>query len=112
SEAARQEDFQDRTTLVGLLEVVLDCSHSGCVMNDVDYRVTYWNPAAERIFGFTREEVAGKLPYETFVPPGARPYFDSIRERVAYGDLGAHAACEHVIKEGRTICCEWYNRPL
>jgi len=112
SEAARQELFQDRDTLLALLEVVLDRSPIGCVMNDVDYRVTYWNPAAERIFGFTREEVAGKLPYETFVPPGARPYFDGIRERVAHGDLGAHAASEHVTKDGRTIYCEWYNTPL
>jgi len=95
-----------------LLQLVLDRSPVGCVMNDTDFRVIYWNPAAEQIFGFSQEEALGKLPYETFVPPRAKAYVESVRERTASGDTGANGASECVTKDGRTIFCEWYNTPL
>jgi PAS domain S-box-containing protein len=33
------------------------------ISSDVDGRVTAWNPAAERIFGWPADEVIGKLPH-------------------------------------------------
>ena len=66
-----------------MLQLVLDRSPIACVMNDTDFRITYWNPAAEQIFGFSKEEALGKLPYETFVPHTARAYVESVRERTA-----------------------------
>ena len=95
-----------------LLQLVLDRSPIACVMNDTDFRITYWNPAAEQIFGFSKEEALGKLPYETFVPHTARAYVESVRERTAGGDTGANGASECVTKDGRAIFCEWYNTPL
>jgi len=95
-----------------LLQLVLDRSPIACVMNDTDFRITYWNPAAEQIFGFSKEEALGKLPYETFVPHTARAYVESVRERTAGGDTGANGASECVTRDGRAIFCEWYNTPL
>jgi len=95
-----------------LLQLVLDRSPIACVMNDTDFSITYWNPAAEQIFGFSKEEALGKLPYETFVPHTARAYVESVRERTAGGDTGANGASECVTKDGRAIFCEWYNTPL
>ena len=42
---------------------------------DREFRVVYWNPAAERIFGWTTEEVTGKVA--DFLLPaqrGRRPW--------------------------------------
>src|SRR5678816_2070138 len=61
-----------------------------CITNDRDFRITSWNPAAERIFGYSREEAVGKHPYELFVPPDQVAYVESIRERIARGEMDAH----------------------
>lgn len=37
------------------------------VIND-EGRITYWNPAAERMFGYTKEEVLGKKMYKIIIP--------------------------------------------
>jgi diguanylate cyclase (GGDEF)-like protein/PAS domain S-box-containing protein len=43
-----------------LLRCILDSVGDGVYMVDMDRRITYWNRAAERITGFSREEVMGK----------------------------------------------------
>ena len=35
---------------------------------DEQAKVTYWNPAAEKIFGYTSEEAMGKSIHELVVP--------------------------------------------
>jgi PAS domain S-box-containing protein len=49
---------------------------------DLEGRVTLWNPAAERVFGWTQEEVIGRLPPH-FV--GAQEFADTL-ERARLGD--------------------------
>lgn len=98
--------------LLQRFRLVLDFSPIGCVMNDVNFRVTYWNPAAERIFGFTRQDVLGKLPYDTFVPASSRPAVERVQQAVARGETVSPAVSEHLTKDGRTIVCEWHNTPI
>jgi PAS domain S-box-containing protein len=98
--------------LLQRFRLVLDFSPIGCVMNDVNFRVTYWNPAAERIFGFSRQDVLGKLPSDTFVPASSRAVVEQVRQAVARGETVSPAISEHVTKEGCTIICEWHNTPL
>jgi PAS domain S-box-containing protein len=38
------------------------------ILLDDTGKITYWNPAAERIFGYTKEEVAGKKLDEVIIP--------------------------------------------
>jgi PAS domain S-box-containing protein len=104
-----QRDLQ--ATLLRL-QVVLDRMPIGCVLIDADFRITYWNPAAERIFGFTKEDVLGKLPYETFVPPDQRDHVEAIRQQMTAGAMDSHGQTENVTKDGRRIICEWYHTPL
>lgn len=44
-----------------------------CIILDKSFLVTDWNPAAERIFGFTRTEVIGCSPFDLMIPESARP---------------------------------------
>ncbi|MFQ5422650.1 MAG: PAS domain S-box protein [Phycisphaerae bacterium] len=42
--------------------------HDAVILTDAEGRITDWNPAAERTFGFTKDEVIGKSP-ELLNPP-------------------------------------------
>jgi PAS domain S-box-containing protein len=78
---------------------------------DVGGRVTKWNPAAERIFGYAKEQALGQH-FSVFVP---QPALESVNH--VAGDLfdskgGYRSTNENITKDGRTILCDWYNTPL
>ncbi|WP_162683606.1 hybrid sensor histidine kinase/response regulator [Gemmata obscuriglobus] len=82
------------------------------LLSDEANRYTYWNSAAERVFGFARAEVLGKRPFEVVVPARARGAAESTFARLATGDRDAHEVAENVTKSGREILCEWHHAPL
>jgi diguanylate cyclase (GGDEF)-like protein/PAS domain S-box-containing protein len=48
---------------------LIDHAAAGFVAMDAAGRVSDWNPAAEAIFGWTREEILGRRMTETIMPP-------------------------------------------
>lgn len=84
----------------------------GYIVWDKDFQTVTWNPAAEKIFGFTFDEVKGRHPYEIIVPREAQPQVDDIWHRSLAGDESAHSVNENRTKDGRTIVCDWTNTPL
>ncbi len=83
----------------------------GCVIADPELRIIDWNPAAEKIFGYRREEVLGMDAY-LLVAQASRVYVQGIHRRLVSGDMTANTVNENVTKDGRTILCEWSNTPL
>jgi two-component system, cell cycle sensor histidine kinase and response regulator CckA len=81
-------------------------------MYDQEFRITYVNPEAERMFGFSRDELIGKHPKEVLVPPAAHQRLDELFERVRKGEMTAHGTAENLRKDGSAITCDWYNTPL
>lgn len=77
-----------------------------------EFRVEEWNPAAERIFGYTREEALGKHAYELIVPPDVIPTVDKIWADLLAGDTSSHSINRNVRKDGTVLTCEWFNTPL
>jgi two-component system, cell cycle sensor histidine kinase and response regulator CckA len=78
---------------------------------DPQFCVAAWNAAAERIFGFSREEALGQ--HATFiVPPAFRKHVDQVWQGLIEGKGGTRSANDNITKDGRTISCEWYNTPL
>ncbi|HTY74568.1 MAG TPA: PAS domain S-box protein [Candidatus Nanoarchaeia archaeon] len=78
---------------------------------DLDFKVTKWNSAATRIFGFTCEEAIGQ--HANFILP------ESVKEQVnGVWDLllaqkgGSRLTNENMTKAGKTITCAWFNTPL
>jgi PAS domain S-box-containing protein len=63
---------------------VIDSSPLALVEFGLDTRIRLWNPAAERIFGWTREEILGRdgLP---MAPPSKRAESEDLFERVRAG---------------------------
>ncbi len=95
-----------------LLELILNRMPIGCFVVNPDFTFGYINPAAESIFGFSREEILGKSPYDTVVPESARPAVEGIERRLYQGAMDAHIINQNITKDGRNITCEWSNTPM
>jgi two-component system cell cycle sensor histidine kinase/response regulator CckA len=78
---------------------------------DLDFRVAAWNPSAERIFGYSRQEAVGQHA-RFIVPPQFREHVDKVWQALLRQQGGHRSTNDNVTKDGRTISCEWYNTPL
>ena len=104
-----KESLKEREAL---LQLQFERMPIGCITWDLKFRVVSWNPAAEKIFGFTEEEAKGKHPYDIIVPKDAQPLVDTIWQRLIEGDITAHSENENITKDGGIINCYWVNTPL
>ncbi|WP_339105260.1 PAS domain S-box protein [Haloterrigena salinisoli] len=83
------------------LEAILESSPTAVVALDTDDTVTLWNPAAERIFGWTEDEVLGEpLP---FVPDDRAEDHREIFERLFDGESITGRETQRVTKTGDRI---------
>ncbi|MHC4926615.1 MAG: c-type heme family protein [Planctomycetota bacterium] len=84
----------------------------GVIEWDLDFRVTSWNPAAEAVFGYSREEAMGRTAAELILPKGPIPRVERVCADLLEGKGGTRCTNENICKNGRIIFCEWYNTPL
>ncbi|MBN2115854.1 MAG: PAS domain S-box protein, partial [Anaerolineales bacterium] len=78
---------------------------------NLDFKAVTWNPAAERIFGYTREEALGR--HASFiVPKQTQPLVDQVWQALLAQKGGTYSANENLTRDGRLITCEWFNAPL
>lgn len=104
---------EERATLLARLELHIERMPLGYLLFDADLRVTDWNPAANKIFGFGKSEILGMgPPFQKILPPSEQKQADEVILRIRSGDMAAHAVSKNLTKDGRTITCEWYNTPL
>ena len=79
---------------------------------DLEFRITEWNPSAERIFGWPASEAMGKRAYDLLVPPDGRPAAAKVWGAVVEGsDINSQAVLDNCTRDGRRIVCEWFNTP-
>jgi PAS domain S-box-containing protein len=78
---------------------------------NTDGDIVDWNPAAETIFGYRRDEVLGH-PSTLIVPLAAQAKVKQIKAKLWYDKQVARSCNQNITKDGRTIICEWYNTPL
>ncbi|RLF66779.1 MAG: hypothetical protein DRN57_06410 [Thermoplasmata archaeon] len=50
------------------LKAITDASQDAIIMIDNEGRIIFWNPSAERIFGYTEAEILGKDLHQTIAP--------------------------------------------
>jgi len=79
---------------------------------NTNFEVVDWNHAAEKIFGYTKEEMLGKQPIGTIVSESLEELVDETWQSLLNNKGGERNANENITKDGRTILCEWYNTPL
>ena len=74
--------LQDPRSMASFLEVAFDA----VVTFDPQERVTSWNPAAGKMFGWTAQEALGKTPAELFWPADVPVKNESRQQRQARGN--------------------------
>ena len=65
---------------------LLDAVGEAVIATDLDGRVVHWNPAAERLYGWSRDEVMGRDIVELNVPEQARDQAAQITAQVLTGE--------------------------
>jgi diguanylate cyclase (GGDEF)-like protein/PAS domain S-box-containing protein len=78
---------------------------------DTNFFVVDWNPAAERIFGYSKAEAIGRHAME-LLPESAQPHAAQTWASLLSGPDGANNTNENRTKDGRIIYCDWYNTQL
>ncbi|MCF6334776.1 MAG: PAS domain S-box protein [Spirochaetales bacterium] len=81
----------------------------GYVEWDLNYRIIDWNASAERIFGYSREEVLGK-GFEFLVSENIFEDIKSVFDSLIYETGGRKNINVNITKDNRKISCEWVNK--
>ena len=104
----------ERDQLLERLQLQMESMPIACILSNQQFHFTYWNPAAERTFGYSFKEVAGKSAKDNIVPPTEISSVENLIQRLLKGDLKGREAtlAKNICKDGRIIICEWYNTPL
>ncbi|WP_162915014.1 PAS domain S-box protein [Desertibaculum subflavum] len=84
----------------------------GVIEWDADARITAWNRAAQKIFGYEPWEVIGRNGPELLVPESSRSKVTQGLMRMLAGQGGRRATNRNIAKDGRQLICDWYNTPI
>jgi PAS domain S-box-containing protein len=78
---------------------------------DREFRITEWNYAAERMFGWSASEAKGRHG-SSLVPLDFQPQLSAVWARLLEGDETSHSLNENLTNAGERILCEWFNTPV
>src|SRR5688500_16602823 len=84
------------------LSAIIESAEDAIISKTLDGIITSWNKGAERIFGYTAEEVVGK-PITILIPPDHLDEEPKILARLRAGERLDHYETVRVTKDGRRI---------
>ncbi len=96
SEAAKAWESSTR------LAAIVESSTDAIISKTLDGTILSWNPAAERLFGYTSAEAVGK-PILLIVPRELAHEEESILDRVAKGEKIEHYETRRMRKDGKQL---------
>ena len=123
SEKKKIQDAIEKSELTNRL--IMNAALDGIILINDREEITFWNPQAERIFGWTSGEILGKRLSQTIVPPNFRqvhekgmehfhktgqgPALNKLRELIAVDKHGKEFPIElsmvQITHEERTFFC-------
>lgn len=93
----RRRVAEERERLATMIE-----SSNDAIMSLTEGRVSFWNQAAEKLFGYSSAEILGQ-PVNILVPPHLQGEVERNVERVLRGEQAQHFETERVRKDGRLV---------
>ena len=94
-----------------LLAALVESSDDAIISKDVNGIVTSWNKGAERIFGYSAEEMIGK-PIATIAAPDRIDEMPRILERIKQGQRIDHYETFRKAKDGRLVAISLTVSPI
>jgi len=85
-----------------LFNTMVESSNDAILTKNLDGIITGWNPAAERLFGFTAAEAVGHST-DIVVPPDRRAETREALDRIASGEAIEHHETLRLHKDGRVV---------
>jgi two-component system, LuxR family, sensor kinase FixL len=85
-----------------LLAAIVESCDDAIISKTLEGLVTSWNKAAERIFGYTAEEMVGQ-PISVLAPPERADAMPRILDRIGQGERVEHHETERRRKDGRIV---------
>lgn len=77
-----------------------------------DFKVIEWNPAAEKIFGYSSEHAIGKYGPDLIIPDDVKPLINDVWTDLLKKKGGSESINKNITATGEDITCEWHNTPL
>ncbi|HEX3941144.1 MAG TPA: PAS domain S-box protein, partial [Acidobacteriaceae bacterium] len=108
------EDITEREhaeTISAMLAAVVQSSDDAIITKDLNGIIQTWNPGAERIFGYTREEAIGK-PITMLIPADRLSEEASILEHIRRGEHIEHYESIRRSKDGSLLNVSLTISPL
>lgn len=78
---------------------------------DLNFDIVSWNPAAEKIFGFTAQEIIGQ-PVSVIVPPVDQKHIKTVLNELVTSKNGTRNTNRNIDKDGNILFCEWFNTAI
>lgn len=96
---------------VGLLAAIVEHSEDAILAKDMNAIITSWNQGAERLYGYTAQEIIGKS-VSTLVPPNHPDELEAIMDKLKRGEHIAQFETERIAKDGRQFPVEVTISPV
>lgn len=87
---------------ISLLASIVESSNDAIISGTVDGLIQTWNPAAEKMYGYSSEEMIGKS-VTLITPENLLTELTTVWDKVRNGQSVAHFETVHVGKNGLTI---------
>jgi PAS domain S-box-containing protein len=89
-------------SIISLLSAIVDSSDDAIVSKTLDGIITSWNPAAERMFGYTAAEAIGQS-IRLIIPPERQAEEDFVLNQIRRGEKVDHFETIRQTKDGRRL---------
>jgi diguanylate cyclase (GGDEF)-like protein/PAS domain S-box-containing protein len=84
------------------LAAIVEFSQDGIIGKNIDGVITSWNRAAEKMYGYTRDEVVGR-DLSFLVPPERQAEIPAVMERILNGQSIENLETERLTKAGSVL---------